>query len=443
MKILLISIDNSSYHHYFPIGIAYLASVLRNNGHKITIYSQDVHHYPEEHLTRFLDGHNFDIVGIGTVSGYYPYKKLLKISEAINKSINRQNFKYVIGGHMVSADPDFFLTKFGANMIVKGEGEKSIIKICDEMKDGIYESPLIENLDELPFPAYNLFPIIYYRLQRLPNIEPIEFSMSIISGRGCQYGCVFCYRMYEGMRLRNIDNIIEEIKLLQINYNVSYIDFADNLTMSSKQRAFELSEALMPLNIKWRCEGRLNYVDEEVLTIMKKSGCVFINYGIEALDDEVLKNIQKALMVSQIYDGINLTKKVGISAGLNIMWGNKGDTIESLEKAVNFLKKYDDGSQIRTISPVTPFPGCKLYYDAIKEGKLKGIEDFYEHKHINSDLLTVNFTNVDDKTFHKALFVANKKLLWNYYYKKYKSSTNQIYNLYINKDISFRGHRHT
>jgi len=442
MKILLIVYDNNSYIHYFPLNIAYLASILRQNKHYVVIYNQDIHHYSEEHLTHYLDNNNFDIVGIGSVAGYYPYKKILKISEAINKSKNRNKFKYIIGGHMVSASPEYFLEKTKADIIIKGEGELAILKVINDFTDKIIEMPLIENLDTIPFPAYDLFPIEVYRLQRLPNIETTDFSMSIISGRGCPYFCVFCYRLMKGMRLRSIDNIVEEIKLLKKKYHINYIDFADDLTMTSKQRIVELSEALLPLNIKWRCEGRLNYVDKEVLIIMKKAGCVFINYGIESLDDNVLKLMKKGLTKDIIIKGIELTLEVKISPGLNIIWGNLGDTLETLEESVEFLKKYDDCSQIRTIRPVTPYPGSELFNEAIKRNLLKDVGDFY-HKHINSDLLTVNFTNIDNDTFHKALFIANSELLWNYYMKKYKENEKILDNLYIHKDINFRGFRHT
>jgi len=229
------------------------------------------------------------------------------------------------------------------------------------MKPGIYESPQIQDLDSIPNPAYDLFPIEYYRLQRLPNIEANEFSMSIITGRGCWGKCTFCYRSSIGIRLRNIKSIVEEIQYLKNKYNISYIDFADDLTMESKQRTIELSEALIPLNIKWRCEGRLNFVTEDILKVMKRGGCVFINYGIESLDNGVLKTMKKGLTEDVIIKGIETTLKVGISPGLNMLWNNIGDDINTLRKNVDFLIKYSDNSQLRTISIVQPYPGSELF----------------------------------------------------------------------------------
>jgi radical SAM superfamily enzyme YgiQ (UPF0313 family) len=460
LRALLITYDNGSYIHYFPLGVAYIASILRNQGVEVEIYSQDVNHYSEEHLTKILDYENYDMVGIGTVAGYYPYRKLIKIAEAINASVNRQNFRFIISGHMVSASPELMLYKTKADVAVVGEGEETIKELVQtgfqehrkikgtvwRIHDCIYTNEpreLIENLDVLPFPAYDLFPMEYYRLQRLPHIEPNEFSASVITGRGCSFHCTFCYRLMEGIRLRSVHSIANEIRWLQQHYRVSYIDFADDLTMVSKARTKELCEALEPLKIKWRCEGRLNYADIETLEMMKKAGCVFINYGIESLDDTVLKNMKKALTEQIIIQGVENTLEVGISPGLNIIWGNVGDDIDTLQKSVEFLLKYDDGSQIRTIRPVTPYPGCELFNLAKKKGLVIDEEDFYENKHLNSDLITCNFTNISDNECYNALYSANLQLLSKYSNRQLSNIEDMLKKLYLERDTSFRGFRQT
>jgi radical SAM superfamily enzyme YgiQ (UPF0313 family) len=249
----------------------------------------------------------------------------------------------------------------------------------------------------------------------------------------------------KGMRLRSIPAIIEEMKYLKERYNISYIDFADDLTMVSKQRAFELCEAILKadLKMKWRCEGRLNYASKDILEVMKKAGCVFINYGIESLDDKVLKNMNKCLTSKQIIDGVEETLKLGISPGLNIIFGNIGDNKETLEKSVDFLLKYNDHSQLRTISPVTPYPGCELFETAVKNGQIKDVEDFYENKHVNSDLITVNFTELKDEEFYECLYKANKVLLEKNTDVMKSKYNEKLKKLYVNQDASFRGWRHS
>ena len=107
------------------------------------------------------------------------------------------------------------------------------------------------------------------------------------------------------------------------------------------------------------------------------------------------------------------------------------------------MLKYDDGSQLRTIRPVTPYPGSPLYYDAIEKGLVDGCEDFYLNKHVNSDLLAVNFTDMTDDEFHQALHDANYQLIDNYINRTKQSYETQLHDLYIGKNSSFRGFRQT
>lgn len=460
MKILLVVYDNASYIHWFPQGLAYLAAVLRNHGHEVVIYSQDLHHYPDEHLTAYLDQHAFDLVGVSVIGGYYQYRKLLTLSRAINQS--RQRPFYVIGGHGPSPEPEFFLKKTRADAAVIGEGEITVINLLNALanrtpltqvkglayRDGdkitVNErQPLIEDIDTIPLPAYDLFPMEHYRLLRLPNISNTDFVVPLLSGRGCPYQCTFCYRMDEGFRARSGDSIIDEIMYLKKTYGMTYAAFSDELLMSSVNRTVALCEAFIKaeIQVKWECNGRLNFAKPEVLKLMKRAGCVFINYGIESMDNAVLKNYKKALTTEMVIKGIEATLAEGISPGLNIIFGNIGDNRETLNKGVEFLLKYDDGAQMRTIRPVTPYPGSELYYIAMKKGLLQDGEDFYERKHLNSDLLSVNFTELTDEDFHRALLEANTRLLTNYFTKKMDSFIEQSKKLYLGKDSSFRGYR--
>ena len=460
MRVSLVIYDNESYVPFFPQGSAYIAATLRKNGIDVEIYNQDYHHYPNEHLIEYLNKNKFDVIGLGIIAGYYQYRRLLQISEAINKAKNRPY--YILGGHGPSPEPEFFLKKTGADAVVIGEGEETIIELLNAIiyhrdlkqvkgiafRDGnnVIITPrrsLIRDIDSLPLPAYDLFPMEYYRLVREPNCTRSDFLMPILSGRGCPFKCNFCYRMDKGFRPRSNEAIVEEIRFLKMNYGITYIIFSDELLMSSEKRAIDLSRSIIKANlgIKWWCNGRLNYAKPDVLKLMKKAGCIFINYGIEAMDDQILKNMNKALTVKQIIRGIEATLNEGISPGLNIIFGNIGENKDTLKKGVEFLLKYDDGAQLRTIRPVTPYPGSPLYYYAIKEGLLKDCEDFYENKHINSDLLSVNFTELNDDEFHRSLMEANMILLDNYYKKKYNLAISMTKNLYLNKNASFRGYR--
>lgn len=109
---------------------------------------------------------------------------------------------------------------------------------------------------------------------------------------------------------------------------------------------------------------------------------------------------------------------------------------------MEFLLKYDDHAQLRTIRPVTPYPGTDLYKYAIEHGQIKDIEDFYENKHVNSDLLTCNFTTLTDDEYYDALYWANNILLENYLENTRKANKSCLDRLYIERDSNFRGFRY-
>lgn len=462
MRILLVIYDNDSHVSMFPLGSAYIAAACRHAGHDVRIYNQDVYHWPESHLLELLNKEQFDVVGLGIIGGYYQYRKLLKISEAVNRSNNRPF--YVLGGHGPSPEPEFFLRKTRADAIVIGEGEVTITELLGAIEskkelssvqgiafmenDRCIQTPrraTIADISEIVFPAWDLFPIDHYALLRDPNMSNSDRYMAAISGRGCPFKCNFCYRMDPGFRARSIDSIIEEIRILQKDYGITYIEFVDELMMSSIPRILELCESFIKsqIRLKWFCNGRLNYAKADVLRLMKEAGCVFINYGIESLDEKALRTMNKALTVKQIVTGIENTLEAGISPGFNIIFGNIGETAESLRMGVDFLTKYDDHAQLRTIRPVTPYPGAPLYYYAIEKGLLKDCEDFYENKHINSDLLAVNFTDLTVDEFHKLLYEANRILVDNYYSAKLRKTLENAEKLYLKRDASFRGFRQT
>ena len=464
-KVLFVIYDNGSYDHTFPMGVGALSAILKRDGHEFHFWNQDMHHYPDESLKTFLDENKFDVVIFSLIAGYYQYDKMKRLSKAINNSKNRPF--YVMGGYGPTPEPEFFLKKAGCDVVCMGEGEITISKLMEasdnkksmETVPGVAwlengklrttpRAPLIHNLDNLPPIPYEKFPMHYYRMLRLPKVKPTEFAFPLMSARGCSFKCTFCYRMDPGYRIRTPEPLLDEIEKLYKDYGITYIGFQDDLLMSSVEHTEAVCLEFLKRNlpIRWMCNGRLNYCSEELLQLMKDAGCDFINYGIESMDQKVLNNMKKGLRPEMIVQGVEDTLKVGISPGLNFIFGNRGDNKETIKKAVNFLLKYDDFSQKRTIRPVTPYPGSPLYYDAIKSGLLdkeNPAEDFYEKKHLNSDLICCNFTELTDEDYYECLNWANQTLMKNYYERQKNSTLTQIRNLYKEKDVTFRGFRHS
>ena len=464
LRVLFVVYDNGSYDHVFPMGVGAISAILKRDGHEFSIWNQDMHHWPDDNLRTYLDENKFDVVVVSLIAGYYQYQKMKNLSKAINNSKNRPF--YIMGGYGPTPEPEFFLKKSGCDVVCMGEGEITIAKLMDAIENktslkkvpGIAwiedeklqqtpRAPLVDHLDSLPPIPYEKFPMHYYRMLRMPKASATDFCFPLMSARGCSFKCTFCYRMDPGYRMRTPEPLLDEIEMLYKDYGITFIAFQDDLLMSSVEHteAVCLEFLKRDLPVRWNCNGRLNYCSEELLQLMKDAGCCFINYGIESMDQKVLNNMKKGLRPEMIIRGIEDTLKVGISPGLNFIFGNKGDNKKTIKSTVDFMLKYDDFAQKRTIRPVTPYPGSPLYYDAIKMGLLdkdNPAEDFYERKHLNSDLICCNFTELSDEEYYECLRWANNTLMKNYYDRQRNSTLAQIDHLYKEKDVTFRGFRH-
>jgi len=466
-KVLFIIHDVYQEDNDFPLGIGYLAAVLKKEGVDVRVCCQDVFHYSNEELAqRFLEKENYDLIGFGFLAARFK-ETVLGLCETINK--HKKDAWLVLGGHGPAPVPEYVIKKTNADVITIGEAEETIIELLKcklengdlskikgiAYKDGdrvvINERrKMIVNLDLIPFPEWSLFPMeIYTNCLQIFNAEKNDKVLGILTSRGCINRCNFCYRMEGGIRFRSMDNIIEEINILNKKYGVTYFQMHDELFNYPKKRIFEFYQAVKKSNlkIKFSCNARVDIFDEELALWLKESGCNFLNFGFESADQKVLNLIGKNTTVEQNLRALEIAQKVGIGVGLNFIWGNKGDSEESLRRNVELIKKYNTYDQLRTIRPVTPYPGCDLYYEAIRKGFLSGPEDFF-NKFKNSDLITVNFTDMPLNKCYELLFAANKDLITDHYMHTTKNMEeadrliNDFYELYFKGKTNFRGSRH-
>jgi anaerobic magnesium-protoporphyrin IX monomethyl ester cyclase len=466
-KVLFIIHDVYQDDNGFPIGIAYMSAILKRKGVDVRVCCQDVFHYSNEELAeKFLKDEEYDLIGFGFLAARFK-ETVLGLAEIVNKY--KKNAWFLLGGHGPSPIPEFVIKKTDADIVVIGEAEETIVELLDckigggdlskingiaYKKDGKVlitkrRRPVIK-LDEIPFPEWSLFPMeSYTNCMHFYDSEKDERSLGILTSRGCINRCNFCYRMEGGIRFRSIDNVIQEIKLLNEKYGVTYFPMFDELFNYPKARILEWLKAVKKnnLKIKFTCNARVDIFDEESAIWLKESGCRLLNFGFESSNQKVLDLMGKHATVEQNIRALEIARKVGIAMGLNFIWGNKGDTAESLRSNVEMIKKYNTYYQVRTIRPVTPYPGCDLYYEAVKMGLLSGPEDFF-NKFKNSDLLLVNFTDIPEDKFYKLLFEANKELILDHYEHTTKNTeeannlVQNFYNLYFKGETKFRGARH-
>jgi len=454
MRILLVMHECNSPYNVLPYGIAYLASIIRNQGHSVIIYDMaTTHHNDEELFTFIINEKKFDFIGMGFQAAYFHIA--LKTSKAIKAACGSTPF--VLGGSAPSASPIYILKKFDADYLLIGECEDSIIKFLNLIEskansgfnevNGLYwkkdnqifntkKGPPPDDLDALPFPAWDLFDMKSYTFpRRIPGINNIVRAIGMLTSRGCPYSCKFCFRLENKYRKRSIENCIEEIEYLIKKYHINYIRIHDDLFMVSKERTLLFCEKILEKQIKfnWGCNGRFNIADREQLRMMNKAGCILVAYGLESGDQKILDEMDKKITVEQIYEISKITKEEGMLVSVPSMIGLPNEDENSVNKTVNAIIGTTSWHDKRTLRPMQPYPGSYYFDYCIEKGLLKDEDDFYS-RYFSSEKKTVNLSNIPDSIFDKVLYNANQKLLKKFYEDALKSDLEMFQKVYFEND---------
>jgi radical SAM superfamily enzyme YgiQ (UPF0313 family) len=430
MKVLLIQpphfYGGTSYEPtHFPLGLAYIASSLVRAGHQVEVLDIWAHQYvQDEVLYQISTKCDSDIVGITALSTQYKYIKWLV--ENIKRYLD---VKIIIGGPLATHSSQIVLNHTASDICVLGEGDITITEVLSNLSnlkdvEGIAfkdESgsiistpprPYIKDLDTIPFPAWDLFPMdIYLKYCRLKDFNLP--SVIVVSSRGCPYNCTFCSKTFKGARFRSINNVVKEIHQLKKTYHIKGVQFSDELLLSTRERTYELCDKIKPLNIKWICQGRCNLVDFLLLKRMKEAGCVAVGYGVESGSQTILNNMRKGITAEQSKIAIKDTYKAGLTPIIQFMYGHPGETRETLEETVDFFRTIPYIGRI-TLSVTTVFPGTTLYKKALDEGYIKDEERYLEQLEgwgstdYSSPL--INFTDFATGEFYKIREEVENKI---------------------------------
>lgn len=393
MKILLIN-PPCRLPTNIPLGLGYIASIMRGKGYDVKILDINAFGYSRDQVTQIIKTEDFDIAGIGGLSSTYKYVKWLsKVLKGRNPDC------LIVAGNMVaSAHPELLLNNSEVDIAVIGEGEitfREIISAVDKnsgfenVKGIIYKEnggmikqpgqDRIRDLDSLPFPAWDLFPMEIYLNNSTQSPESFGMrQINVSSERGCSYDCIFCSQPFgKVVYTRSADSIISEIKELKARYGVQFINFSDDLFLLKKERVLDFCDKAVSqdLKVKWSASGRVNLVDDDLLSRMRKAGCVELSYGIESGSQAILDNLKKRVTVKQAEEAIRMTRNAGISVLGSLIFGIPGETRDTIKETLEFIK--------RTKLPTyrffyaTPYPGTELYEIAKKINRLPKDEDKY------------------------------------------------------------------
>lgn len=370
-----------------PLGIAQLAAYLLEKNIAVKIIDANAESLDEQGLAARVrvtisESGLPDFTGVTATTN--TYVQAVEAAKTVKSIIGQSPL--VVGGVHATILPEDFLKHDFVDYCVRGEGEIPFFELVSGMdktciKSLSYKSggkmihnalgPVLDDLNALPMPAYGLLPMGSYRpslggYKKLPAI-------GMVTSRGCPGKCTFCYGQYFGkkVRFRSAEKIVEEIVYLQKTYNIREISFYDDTFSAARANLKKFCELMINLKtgVTWSCFSRTDFVNAEILKLMKKAGCHQICYGVESGDEEILKNIRKEVSLDTAKEAIRLTKAAGIEARATFMLGNPGETVETLKKTYRFALHIDPDIALFNIT--TPFPGTAMFEWAASNSYIK------------------------------------------------------------------------
>ena len=410
---------------YSPVlSLAAIAAPLLNRGNDVRIIDMNMTEGSQgEALLRELKAVSPGYVGITfTTPLYGEAVKICRWVKAYDETI-----KIVIGGVHVTAFPERTLIDTHADVAVIGEGDftlsdilesediSSVKGICYKDKNGaVVRNPdrqRIVDLDELPFPAWGLYKLEKYRTTDiLARENPAGW---LETSRGCVYGCVYCDKNVHGrmFRVKSPSRVLNEIEYM-LEAGFKEIHIADDCFNTDMDRAKEICRLIIKSGLKfpWATVTgiRVDRVDKELLSLMRKAGCYRVLYGIESGDERILKNIGKGTTLGQAVFAVKTAKEVGLEVFGFFMIALPGETMESMRKTIDFALRLD--LDMAKMSVTVPLPATPLYDDWYGKGLIRGTEwskfnlytiprDLFDHPSLTWDDIAAQY-----KRFYRAFY---------------------------------------
>ena len=361
-----------------PIGLGYLMAVLKKEGHDV--FFSDEYLQPTTILdTDFISKQNIDYVGIYSNTICYD-STLLMFEKLQRKRENKEwNGKIMVGGPHTSVGykeiPEY------VDHIVIGEGEISVPKILSgKINDRMIHGETVENLDDLPMPAWEEFIFRPYDWRH--SWHPVYPLYTFNTSRGCPFSCTFCsVKAIWGKtyRFMSAERVVHDIEHMIKHYGAKGIYFREDHFTLNKKRTIDFCELLLKknINIEWFCETRVDNLDDyEYQSLMAKAGCKAFYIGVESGSPKMLKFYNKGETREQFIKAFDIARQVGIKTYASFVIGGPTETEEDI-KLTEDLKEKTKPDFIGN-NVFLGIPGSELY-EYVKSNNLYEYED---NKHI-------------------------------------------------------------
>ncbi|MCG8556586.1 MAG: B12-binding domain-containing radical SAM protein [Proteobacteria bacterium] len=414
---------------YFPIGLSYLASYIRQFGHRIVPLNMNNYGSDERYaaLADLLEHELVDVIGLGGLTvAFNELDRLITFIRA------RSERPIVLGGGITSCESELVMRALRPDYMVVGEGELIFRRLLDalgndaeiERVKGIWhwsegepaftgEGEVVNRLDDLPEPDLELFGMQGY----LDILSEHQFSyhetrinvgrsIPITASRSCPFRCTFCYHAGMGTyRRHSIRLVVDHIERCRNRFDTSYFMIYDELFSASKKRIHEFCDLLEErrLDITWYCQLRVDQLDQALLHRMREAGCIHISYGFESGSDEVLHSMKKKVTAEQIARAVEMTRRARIGIQANFLFGDPRETHQTLRDTLDFQQR----NQMYFVdwSAVIPYPGTALYEHAEAKGLIRDRVQFMRDLCNISGFLwksQVNMTGLSDQEYWKT-----------------------------------------
>ena len=351
IDLCLVSLPNPALTNptmYFGLGNLYLASVVKNLGFSVQIVDMRAgnKHLPD---ARFY--------------GFSCTTPEITQAKKFARALRKQGKKTIVGGAHPTLMPEDCCLDF--DYVVRGEGEQVIGEILNDKSDRVIVSSLrIEDLDEVPYPAWDMVENCFSK-ELFPGERygRGEKAMTVITSRGCIYSCAFCANMIKGhITARSVNNVVGELEELKAR-DVNYVRFEDdNFTIRSD---FDrLLVEIERLHIKWKCHTRSRVLKLSDAEMMKWAGCEEVGLGVESADDTVLLLNNKSEKVADHIQAVQILHKARLRAKTYFISGLPGETDKTLLNNKEFFRTVKPDKW--TVATFTPYPGSAIYVNPKK-----------------------------------------------------------------------------
>ncbi|MBU0980562.1 MAG: B12-binding domain-containing radical SAM protein [Nanoarchaeota archaeon] len=389
MKILLVNPPSRSLYtraevkgavpYNAPLTTAVLAAPLLKDGHEVAVFDFNLPGNSDAKFMKALDAKP-DYVGITFNTPLFPEAKRLA------KMAHDKGIKVLGGGPHASAIPVDTLKETDLDIVIVGEGDFTLPEIMKhDLKDvkGIcYKDqgkikcnpprPYMKDLDVIPFPAWQLYDLSRYQSPSLVcKKNPLGFFES---SRGCVFECSYCNKCIFGRTFRSKSprRAVDELKhMLKLGFKEIY--FVDDGFSTQLERSKEICRLIIKEKLKfpWQLTNgiRVDRVDKELFTLLKKAGCYRVAFGIESGNEEVMRDFGKHTKLEQVRQAVDWATKAGIETWGFFMLALPADTEETMQDTIDFAKSLN--LTLAKYSITTPYPGTKLFNDLDKKGLIK------------------------------------------------------------------------